>query len=188
VTGLPARAVVPLTAPPDVEIAVPGSKSITNRALVIAALAAGTSQLSGVLRSDDTDAMAAALGVLGVGITTGAGGTEVTVTGTAGRVPPGPADLDARLSGTTSRFLLPLLALGSGRYRLDGGAPLRGRPMTPLVDALRHLGARIDEEGEPGHLPLVVVADGLGGGPLEVSGDISSQFLSALLLSAPAMA
>ncbi|HUF32832.1 MAG TPA: 3-phosphoshikimate 1-carboxyvinyltransferase [Acidimicrobiales bacterium] len=180
--------VQPFSAPPDAEVAVPGSKSITNRALVAAGLAEGTSRLSGVLRSDDTDAMVDALRTLGIAVRADDGGTEVSIDGGGGRVPSGPADLDARLSGTTSRFLTPMVALGSGRYRIDGGPPMRARPMTPLVEAVRSLGGRIEEEGAPGHLPFTVVADGLRGGAIEVSGDISSQFLSALLLSGPAMA
>jgi 3-phosphoshikimate 1-carboxyvinyltransferase len=96
------------------------------------------------------------------------------------------ADLDARLSGTTSRFVLPLLALGSGRYRLDGSAPLRSRPMGPGIDALRELGATVEEEGEPGHLPVVVTGP-VRSATTSVRGDLSSQFVSGLLLAAPAM-
>ena len=180
-------AIEPVAGPVDATVVVPGSKSITNRALVVAALAEGPSVLTGALHADDTDAMTAALGRLGIPVTAEPGTATLRVTGVAGRVPPGPADLDARLSGTTARFLLPLLALGSGRYRLDGAPPLRERPMGPLVASLRHLGAAVEDD-RPGRLPLTVVAGGLRGGSVRLPGSVSSQFVSGLLLSAPAMA
>ncbi|MBW3626737.1 MAG: 3-phosphoshikimate 1-carboxyvinyltransferase, partial [Actinobacteria bacterium] len=140
-------AIEPLAAPPDAVVTVPGSKSITNRALVTAALAEGPSVLAGALIADDTEAMTESLGRLGVAVTIDRASSTVTVEGTAGRIRPGPIEVDARLSGTTARFLLPLLALGEGRYRLDGAEPLRARPMGPLVDALRRLGAEVVDEG-----------------------------------------
>jgi 3-phosphoshikimate 1-carboxyvinyltransferase len=176
------RRVEPLTAPPDAVVRVPGSKSLTNRALVCAAMADGTSVLEGTLHADDTEAMLDALRALGVTIE-GTGAT-MTVEGTGGVLPPGPLDLDARLSGTTSRFLAPLLATGAGPYRLDGGAPLRARPMGPLVESLRRLGADVTEEGEVGCLPLRV-GGGARGGSVELPGHVSSQFLSGLLLAGP---
>ncbi|MDP8987596.1 MAG: 3-phosphoshikimate 1-carboxyvinyltransferase [Actinomycetota bacterium] len=178
----------PLAAPPDAVVTVPGSKSITNRALVAAALAEGRSVLEGALIADDTEAMVESLSRLGVVVSSDRASSAITVDGTAGRVPAGAAELDARLSGTTARFLLPLLALGRGRYRLDGAEPLRARPMGPLVEALRRLGTEVAEEGRPGHLPLTVVGAGLPGGAVGLPGDVSSQFLSGLLLSGPAMA
>jgi 3-phosphoshikimate 1-carboxyvinyltransferase len=181
------RLIEPLPGPLDATVVVPGSKSITNRALVVAALAEGTSVLSGALHADDTDAMAAALSALGVKVSTEAGTGALRVEGVSGVVPAGPADLDARLSGTTARFLLPLLALGSGRYRLDGAPPLRRRPMGPLVAALVELGAEVDEAGRD-HLPLTVLGRGLAGGSVRLPGSMSSQFVSGLLMSAPAMA
>lgn len=168
----------------DATIAVPGSKSITNRALVCAALAGGTSTITGALVADDTAAMTDCLRALGA--TVEWDGTTVVVTGVGGRITVEEASLDARLSGTTSRFVLPLLALGSGRYRLDGKEPLRRRPMGPSLDALRDLGAVVEELGEPGHLP-VVVSGPVRGGEASVRGDLSSQFVSGLLLAAPAM-
>ena len=163
---------------------VPGSKSLTNRALVCAALADGTSTITGALVADDTAAMTDCL--RGLGATIEWDGTTVTVTGVAGRVTVDEADIDARLSGTTSRFVLPLLALGAGRYRLDGREQLRRRPMGPSLEAMRDLGASVEEEGEPGHLP-VVVSGPARGGEARVRGDLSSQFVSGLLLAAPAM-
>ncbi|MBW3580325.1 MAG: 3-phosphoshikimate 1-carboxyvinyltransferase [Actinobacteria bacterium] len=182
-----ALAVEPLQGPFDATVVLPGSKSITNRALVVAALAEGRSVLEGALTADDTEAMADSLVRLGVPVTVDAAAEVVSVEGAGGRVAPGPVELDARLSGTTARFVLPMLALGTGRYRLDGSAPLRSRPMGPTLAALRQLGAVVEEEGEAGHLPVTVVASGLAGGSLLVPGSVSSQFASGLLLTAPAL-
>ena len=163
----------------------PGSKSITNRALVAAALADGASTLRGVLFADDTEAMLTSLQRLGVKLDIDRDREVVVVHGTGGEIPVSEAELDARQSGTTARFLLPLLALGHGRFRLDGDAQLRNRPLGPGIDALRQLGVRIVEEGAAGHLPVVVEADGLSGGSVTIDGDVSSQFLSGLMLAAP---
>lgn len=168
----------------SVTVTVPGSKSLTNRALVCAALADGTSTITGALVADDTAAMSDCLRALGAGVAWD--GTTVTVTGVGGHIGVAEAKLDARLSGTTSRFVLPLLALGSGRFTLDGEEQLRRRPMGPSLEALRHLGADVEERGEPGHLPVVVQGP-VRGGEAAVRGDLSSQFVSGLLLAAPAM-
>jgi len=188
--GATVRAVEPIEGPLDATVTIPGSKSMTNRALVCAALAEGTSVIEGALVADDTEAMAQALRRVGAGITTGvAAGPEadrITVTGTGGSLTPGPVELDLRLSGTTSRFLLSVVALGRGRYRLDGRTPLRARPMGPVLAGIEALGARVESHGQPGHLPVTVVAPGgLEGGQVDVPGDTSSQFLSGLLLAAP---
>jgi 3-phosphoshikimate 1-carboxyvinyltransferase len=166
---------------------VPGSRSFTNRALVAAALAEGTSRIEGALTADDTEAMVDNLTRLRIPVVADPEARTIEVTGSGGRLPDGSFDLDARLSGTTSRFLLPTLALGPGRYRLDGHEPLRARPMGGTLDALRELGADVLEEAAPGHLPVTVGGPVLGGA-VEVPGDTSSQFLSGLLLAAPAMA
>ena len=168
----------------DATVTVPGSKSLTNRALVCAALAHGTSTITGALIADDTDAMSECL--IGLGADISWDRTTVTVTGLGGEVSADGITLHAHLSGTTSRFVLPLLALGTGRKRLDGNEPLRKRPMGPMIDALRALGATVEEEGEPGHLP-VVVAGPIGGDAASVRANLSSQFVSGLLLAAPAM-
>lgn len=176
----------PLARPPDADVTVPGSKSLTNRALVAALLAGGTSTLTNVLLADDTEAMLAAVGALGAEVARH--GTAVRVAGTSGALRPGPMTIDARQAGTVARFLLPVLALGRGRYRLDADAAMRARPMGPLVDALRGLGVTVEDEGEPGHLPVTVVAEGgVDGGHVRLRGDVSSQFLSGLLLSGPAV-
>jgi len=181
-----ARPVTPAPGPLDATVSVPGSKSLTNRALVCAALAGGRSTIDGALMADDTEAMRTALAALGAGIARDPSSGRLLVTGTGGRLRPGPLDLDMRLSGTTSRFLLPVVALGEGEYRIDGAPPLRGRPMGPVLEGIRTLGAEVREEGEPGCLPVTVVAPGgLDGGEVAVAGDMSSQFLSGLLLAAP---
>jgi 3-phosphoshikimate 1-carboxyvinyltransferase len=180
------RAIEPLPSPPDATVAVPGSKSLTNRALVAAALAQGTSVLDGILLADDTEAMLDGLASLGVSLEVDRDAHRVRVTGCAGRVPPGPATVDVRLSGTTARFLAPLVALGRGRYVLDAAPPFRARPMGPVLDALLDLGVRIEDLGTPGHLPVAVHTDGVSGGEVQVAGDVSSQFLSGLLLAGPA--
>ncbi|MDP9420101.1 MAG: 3-phosphoshikimate 1-carboxyvinyltransferase [Actinomycetota bacterium] len=180
--------VEPIEGPLDAAVVVPGSKSITNRALVVAALAEGCSTLEGALSAEDTEAMADSLVRLGIPVSIDTSASEIAVEGRGGRLAPGPVELDARLSGTTARFVLPVLALGQGRYRLDGLPPLRRRPMGPTLGALRRLGAVVEEEAAVGHLPVSVVASGLKGGTVRVPGSASSQFASGLLLSAPAMA
>jgi 3-phosphoshikimate 1-carboxyvinyltransferase len=195
-SGAKVRAVEPIEGPLDATVNVPGSKSLTNRALVCAALADGVSTIDGALVADDTDVMASALRALGAGIVprgSGRGPGEhppapgrLTVTGTGGGLAPGPLDLDVGLSGTTSRFLLPVVALGRGRYRLDGRPSLRARPMGPVLAGIEALGARVEGHGEAGHLPVTVVAPGhLVGGRVDIPGDTSSQYLSGLLLAAP---
>ncbi len=183
---MPGRVVAPIDHPLDATVTVPGSKSLTNRALVCSALAEGTSTIDGALVADDSLAMRTALVTLGADVVHDGESGRLTVVGTRGRLRPGPSALDMRLSGTTSRFLLPVVALGTGAYRVDGGAPLRARPMGPVLDGIRALGATVEEHGEPGHLPVTIVAPGgLDGGEVAVAGDTSSQFLSGLLLAAP---
>lgn len=181
-----ARHVAPLAGPVDAEVAVPGSKSITNRALVTALLADGRSTLDNVLVADDTEAMVEAVRVLGA--TVALAGERAEVTGTAGRLAPGPRTLDARQAGTVARFLPPVLALGEGPYRVDAAPSMRARPMAPLVAALRALGARVEEEGAPGALPFVVHGGPVRGGEVALPGDVSSQFVSGLAMAAPLMA
>jgi 3-phosphoshikimate 1-carboxyvinyltransferase len=178
--------VEPVGGPLDAVVRVPGSKSITNRALLAAALAGGRSRLTGALFADDTEAMLDALGRLGAGIDADRSAGLVSVDGMGGRLAPGPVTIDARQSGTTARFLLPVLAAaaGAGRYELDGHPQLRRRPMGPGIEALRTAGATVEERGEPGHLPLAVRGGGVRS-PVRVGGDVSSQFLSGLLLAGP---
>jgi 3-phosphoshikimate 1-carboxyvinyltransferase len=193
---MPTQQISPVTGPLDATVRVPGSKSLTNRALVCAALADGRSRLDNVLFADDTEAMVECLDRLAIPVGSDRHANQLIVVGCGGRLPARAAGttLDARMSGTTARFLLPVLALGPRPARLDGAAGLRSRPMADGIVALRALGAVVDEEGAPGHLP-VTVRGAAGGdhGPqgdqpneVTVSGEISSQFLSGLLLSAPA--
>ena len=185
------RPVTPLTGVVDAIVDLPGSKSLTNRALVAAALASGTSRIRRALVAEDTRAMLGAVEALGAVVVVeeeeDGAPAEVTVTGVDGRPAPGPLTIDAAKAGTVGRFLPPVLALGTGTYRLDGSEQLRSRPLGPLVEGLRALGVAVDEEGEPGHLPISVLgADGnRAGGKVAIQADGSSQFLSGLMLSAP---
>jgi 3-phosphoshikimate 1-carboxyvinyltransferase len=163
----------------------PGSKSITNRALVCAALAHGRSILTGALDSEDTRVMFEALGQLGVALALDPADRVITVTGCGGKLPATRADVFVDNSGTTARFLAAVLTLGQGIYRLDGAPRMRERPIQDLVDALRALGADVSSDQDTGCPPLLVRAAGLAGGVARVRGEISSQFLSGLLLSAP---
>ena len=167
----------------DVTVRVPGSKSITNRALLLAALARGSSTLRGALAADDTRAFAAGLRALGFAVDEeAAGGWRVQ--GAAGRIPAAEADVFCAEAGTAARFLLAAGAAGEGRYRLDAAPQLRRRPLAQLLEALRAQGART-EPPDADRLPLTLEARGLTGGGLRLPGDTSSQFISALLMAAP---
>jgi len=182
----PARLVLAPGGPVDASVRVPGSKSLTNRALLVAALARGRSSLRGALRADDTAVMIAALRALGAEVSAAPDDpTTIAVVGVDGHWPVPEADLDLALSGTSLRFLMAAVALGRGRFRLDGGARLRERPVGDLVLALRALGAGVTAAGGDRFPPVEVEAAGLAGGTAEVAGDRSSQFLSGLLLAAP---
>lgn len=163
--------------PVDASVTLPGSKSITNRALVLAALAAGPSTVTGALRSRDTDLMIAALRSLGAAITERDGGTTLDVT-------PGPlraGAVDCGLAGTVMRFVPPVAALADGDVRFDGDEQARSRPMGTVLDALRALGAHIDGDT----LPFTVHGRaGVRGGSVTIDASGSSQFVSGLLLSA----
>ncbi len=163
----------------------PGSKSITNRALVCAALAVGESELLGALDSEDTRVMVDSLQRLGLDVTQNLDAATIAVRGCGGRWPRGQADLFVGNSGTTIRFLTAMLAIGEGTFRLDGVARMRERPIGDLLDALRAIGVDARSEGDNGCPPVVIQARGLPGGTTRVRGDVSSQFLSGLLLAAP---
>ncbi len=174
--------VAPLDHPPHATVEVPGSKSHTNRALVCAALATGTSVLHRVLLADDSHAMLGALAALGVRIDRPGDATTATVHGLGGAPHlTGNPTVSVNQSGTTGRFLLPVLAVAEGAAVLDGDPQLRARPFGDLVDALRTLGAELDGDT----LPIAVGAVPIRGGEVTVSGQVSSQFLSGLLLAAP---
>ncbi|HEX2783873.1 MAG TPA: 3-phosphoshikimate 1-carboxyvinyltransferase [Ilumatobacteraceae bacterium] len=172
--------------PIDAVVAVPGSKSIANRALICAALADGTTTLSNVPSGDDTEAMLTCLELLGIRVERDAAdSTTATIFGGGGELQPRSVRLPTRLAGTTSRFVTALAALGSGPYTIDGDPPLRARPMAPLHDALVVMGATVVSAGQWGHLPVAVGGPLHAAGTVEVRGDISSQFLTALMLIGP---
>ena len=172
-----------LTEPLDATVALPGSKSLTNRALLCAGLAEGRSELAGVLFSDDTEAMLAALTGMGAQVEEDRPAHTVSITGIGGRLPAEPLIIDARQSGTTGRFLAPLIALAPGGGMLDGHEQLRTRPMSDQLEAMRSLGATLSAVDD--RLPLSSTGGGMRGGAVTVSGATSSQFLSGLLLCAP---
>ena len=178
--------VEPLRQPPVATLRPPGSKSITNRALLCASLADGTSTLRGALFAQDTHAMMDAVAALGSGVHADQASATIEVHGSAGRQPAEPVRIDARQSGTTSRFILPAAALGSTRVVVDGAPQLRSRPMLPLLDALEQLGVSVEPLEQPGFLPVAVRGPARGG-EVRVAGHLSSQFLSGLLMAAPLM-
>lgn len=169
--------------PLDATVRVPGSKSITNRALLLAALASGESELSGALASDDTDVMRIALGQLGARIETRGDPWLVTGTGGAFTLPEKP--LHVENSGTTARFLTAACTLAPGPVEIDGNPRMRERPIVHLVQALRSLGAEVEITGKDGCPPVRVAGGGLPGGPGTIDGSHSSQYASAVLLAAP---
>jgi 3-phosphoshikimate 1-carboxyvinyltransferase len=178
--ALPAALELVPAGPVALRLAAPASKSVTNRALLCAALADGTSRLLGAAPSDDADAMAAALAELGAGVDRGG---VWTVTGTGGRLVSPTRPLDARLSGTTMRFLAAAATLTPSGATVTGQAPLLRRPVGPLVAALRALGAGVRDQG--GRPPVTAAGGGLDGGRATVDAGASSQFASAVLLVAP---
>lgn len=163
----------------------PGSKSLTNRALICAALAEGASRLTGALDSDDTRVMVEALRTLGIAAEHDRAARTIEVAGCGGNIPGNQADLFIGNSGTSVRFLAAMLTLGQGTYRLDGTARMRERPIGDLLEGLRQLGADVASEQGTGCPPVVIRAAGLPGGTARVRGDVSSQFLSGLLMAAP---
>ncbi len=171
----------PIETPPHATIRVPGSKSITNRALLLAALADGVSTLTNPLFSEDSRYFVDCLRRLGFTIHESA--DSLTVHGLGGHIPSTRADLFVGNAGTTARFLTAAVCVGSGEYQFDGVPRMRERPIAPLLAALRRLGADITADN--GHFPLTVHARGLKGGVTTLDASESSQYVSALLLIAP---
>ena len=163
----------------------PGSKSISNRALLLAALARGTTTLRDLLESDDTRVMREALAALGVAIREVAGPQHVEVEGVGGPgFPAKRADIFLGNSGTSARMLAAALAFADGHYRLSGVPRMHERPNGDLVDALRSAGARVEYAGAEGFPPLAIAPhSGAGGADIAIRGDISSQFTSGLLIA-----
>jgi len=182
----------------DAVVQVPGSKSIANRALICAALADGESTLRNVPDGDDTQSMITCLQALGVDIVAldgsnfdasddaNLGDSTLRVFGGRQHLRPGPITLHTGLAGTTSRFLTALCALGRGPFTIDGAPPLRARPMAPLHLAMASLGASVHPGAADGHLPVTIAAPfDLLNDEVAMPGDVSSQFLTALMLVAP---
>jgi len=166
---------------------VPGSKSITNRALVLAAMAERPFKLTGVLHSDDTRVMMTCLKDLGFQVAHDPGKEETTVSRPAGssRIPASAAELFVGNSGTTVRFLGAMLGLGKGTYRLDGVPRMRERPIQDLLDGLNQLGIDATSDAATGCPPIAIRSQGWSGGRIRVKADVSSQYLSGLMLAAP---
>ena len=178
--------IAPFPGPAQGRISLPGSKSVTNRALLLAALAEGTVILQGALFSRDTAIMAEALRALGIRVLEDAPAQTLTVFGTGPRIPRSEASLTVGNAGTAARFLTAFLALRQGgAFHLDGDEAMRRRPMRGLLDALRQAGARFEFRGQPDHFPFTMRPRGISGGTLAVDASASSQILSALLLVAP---
>lgn len=165
----------------------PGSKSITNRAIVCAALADGESRLSGVLDSEDTHVMIAAWQQVGVEIEHDVASRQLRIVGCGGQLPQRPAELFVGNSGTTIRFLTAALAACGGHYVLDGVSRMRERPIGDLLRALQQLGAKVRSGNtqHPDCPPVIIDSTGLLGGQAVVAGNISSQYLSGIMLAAP---
>ena len=178
----------PFRAPARGPAAVPGSKSVTNRALVLAALADGETELEGALFSRDTRILCAALAALGFSVSADEPARRIRVVGAGGRIPASSALIDVGNAGTAARFLTALLCLGrGGRYELDGDAAMRARPMAGLLRALEGAGAvfRTPGGGRADGFPFVLEPAGLSGGDIRCDASASSQMLSALLMVAP---
>ncbi|MGD8403380.1 MAG: 3-phosphoshikimate 1-carboxyvinyltransferase [Anaerolineales bacterium] len=173
----------PISHPLNATVRVPGSKSLTNRALLIAALANGTTTLTNALFSDDSRYFANALQNLGFDVRLDPDRAEMIVTGLGGHIPAKRAELFIGNAGTAARFLTGFLTLGDGEFIIDGEPRMRERPIGDLVYALEQLRATVETQG--GCPPVKITASGLAGGRAKVAGNISSQFLSALLMIAP---
>jgi 3-phosphoshikimate 1-carboxyvinyltransferase len=186
-TAWPAVLTVPPIRHATGTVTLPGSKSISNRVLLLAALAQGTTELQHLLAADDTRVMLKALEALGVAIEPV--GEVVRIAGCSGRFPNRRADLFLGNAGTAMRSLTAALAFAGGHYRLDGVARMRERPIGDLVDALNALGARVGYLGVAGYPPLSIAPAQLAAtDTVQVRGDVSSQFVSGLLMAAPLIA
>ncbi len=166
-------------------VTIPGSKSITNRALILAAMADGNSRLTGALMSDDTHYMSHALNMIGISVASNEHDCTFDIVGAGGKIPATVGVLFVGNAGTAARFLTGLLAMGHGKYRIDGVERMRQRPIADMLPPLRAMGCNIESEFGTGCPPLVIQSSGLSGGEVTVKGNISSQYLSALLMIAP---
>ncbi|MEA5567387.1 3-phosphoshikimate 1-carboxyvinyltransferase [Anabaena sp. UHCC 0399] len=174
-----------LNHPVNATVEIPGSKSITNRALLVAALAQGNSTLENALFSEDSEYFAKCVEQLGIPITLNSPLAQIQVSGKGGEIPAKQADLFVGLAGTAARFISALVALGSGEYRLDGVPRMRERPMGDLLTALQAGGATINFEGNSGFMPYTIYGQQFAGGHFRLKANQTSQQLSALLMIAP---
>ena len=175
----------PVTGKIDAVVNVPGSKSYTNRALITAALADGKSTITNALFSDDTNYMATSLNVLGIPIKEDHSTNRFIIQGKGGIIPAKQANLFIGNAGTAMRFLTAMLTLGNGVYEIDGIERMRQRPIQDLLDGLKQLGADVVSKFNNGCPPVLIRGIGLQGGLAVVKGDLSSQYFSALLMTAP---
>lgn len=166
-----------------IKVKVPGSKSITNRALLIAALAKGESRLRGALFSNDAKNMIGCLNTLGIKIDVNEENELITVQGCEGMLPVKNASINVGSAGTAARFITAMLAFSSGVYHLDASEQMKKRPMKPLLDALTSLGVVISYDEKEGHFPFTLDSREVKGGKISLSTAISSQFLSAVIMA-----
>ncbi|MFN6531110.1 3-phosphoshikimate 1-carboxyvinyltransferase [Nostoc sp. ChiSLP03a] len=169
----------------DATVEIPGSKSLTNRALLVAALAQGDSILENALFSEDSEYFAKCVEQLGIPITLNPQLAQIQVAGRGGEIPAKQADLFVGLAGTAARFISALVALGNGEYRLDGVPRMRERPMGDLLTVLQTGGATVNFEGNSGFMPYTVYSRQFAGGNFRLKANQTSQQLSALLMIAP---
>ncbi|MEH1793473.1 3-phosphoshikimate 1-carboxyvinyltransferase [Nostoc sp.] len=174
-----------LNRPVDATVEIPGSKSLTNRALLVAALAQGDSILENALFSEDSEYFAKCLEQLGIPITLNPHLAQIQLAGRGGDIPAKQADLFVGLSGTTARFISALVALGNGEYRLDGVPRMRERPMGDMLTVLQTGGATVNFEGNSGFMPYTLYSRQFAGGNFHLKANQTSQQLSALLMIAP---
>ena len=178
-------AIPALNRPVDATVEIPGSKSLTNRALLVAALAQGDSILENALFSEDSEYFAKCLEQLGIPITLNPHQAQIQVAGRGGDIPAKQADLFVGLAGTAARFISALVALGNGEYRLDGVPRMRERPMGDMLTVLQTGGATVNFEGNSGFMPYTVYSRQFAGGNFQLKANQTSQQLSALLMIAP---
>ncbi|MCD8068535.1 MAG: 3-phosphoshikimate 1-carboxyvinyltransferase [Lachnospiraceae bacterium] len=170
---------------PAQTVNVPGSKSITNRALLLAVMGMGKSTLKGCLFSEDSRYFLQCVRDLVFETKADEDAARIEVTGLGGRVPVREASVYVGSAGTAARFLAAYLACGEGHFYMDASEQMRRRPMEPLITALESIGARIECTEKPGHFPMVITGHGILKDRVAVDIDLSSQFLSALLIAAP---
>ena len=180
--------IIPITHPLNARVSIPGSKSLTNRALLIAALAQGKTRITNALFSDDSGFFVSALQNLGFNIFLDPENGCIEVEGLGGCIPKSQAEIFIGNAGTAARFLTAFLTLGQGIYIVDGDSRMRERPIGDLIEALTQLGANVSATAGHSSIlcpPVNIIASGLPGGKTKIAGNISSQFLSALLMIAP---